>query len=385
MVCGTMIETYEQAFASALGSQFAVSFSSGRVALFAILRAHGVGRGDDVLLQVPTHVVVANAIRYAGANPIYIDCEPKTYNIDLAAARKAITRRTRLLVLQHTFGVPARIDEALDLAREHDFAVVEDCVHALGSQYSGRFVGTFGRAAFFSTEETKTISTTMGGVAVTDDAALAREIRDIQAACPRPARSTTRRYLIKFVLYHLLTHPSIHRAARSAYEATGNREPLSPATSDPERNGLRPSAYAQRFSNAQAALGLRQLARLEANLAHRRAIGATYAERLRGAGLDTPEPPAAADPVFVRYPVAVADRGRVIQQLSRRVALGRWFSSVLQESARPEVAGYVRGSCPQAEKAATHLVNLPTHPRVTLEDARSIVTALIDAAGEARN
>lgn len=384
-VHGDAIAMYEREFASVLGSQFAVSFASGRIALYAILRSLGIKSGDDVLLQVPTHVVVANAIRFAGANPIYVDCEPKTYNIDFTAARRAVTRRTRVLILQHTFGIPAQIDEVLDFAGDRDLAVVEDCVHALGSRYDGQLVGTFGQAAFFSTEETKTISTTMGGMAVTSDAALAESIRDAHAHSEPPTPSTTRRYLAKFVLYHFLTHPSVHRPARFLYEAFGNREPLSPATSDAERRGLRPPRYAQQFSNAQAALGLRQLARLGANVAHRRTIGRIYSDRLSAAGLRTPEPPDGADPAFVRYPVWVTDRSRVIERLASRVALGRWFSSVLQESVSPDVAGYVRGSCPRAEAAALHLVNLPTHPRVKPADAESIASALIAAAADPRS
>src|SRR5207248_6324325 len=109
-----------------------------------------------------------NAIRYTGAKPVYVDCQLNTYNMDLKEAEQRITSRTRALVLQHTFGIPVDLDAALDLTRRYKLDLIEDCVHALGATYDGRQVGSFGRAAFFSTEETKTISTTMGGMAVTD-------------------------------------------------------------------------------------------------------------------------------------------------------------------------------------------------------------------------
>jgi perosamine synthetase len=166
LVRGPAIEEYEEAFARQIGVRHACSFSAGRVALYGVLKALGIGPGDEVLMQVPTNVVVPNAIRYTGARPIYVDCRLGNYNMDLTVAEQRITPRTRVLVLQHTFGIPADLDAALQLCRGYGLELIEDCVHALGSEYGGRQVGSFGRAAFFSTEETKTISTTMGGMLV---------------------------------------------------------------------------------------------------------------------------------------------------------------------------------------------------------------------------
>ncbi|MDQ3854768.1 MAG: DegT/DnrJ/EryC1/StrS aminotransferase family protein, partial [Chloroflexota bacterium] len=204
LVHGGAIAAYEQAFARQIGVGYGYTFSSGRVGLYGLLRVLGVGPGDEVLLQVPTHIVVANAVRYVGARPVYVDCELDTYNIDLEQAERRITPRTKVLVLQHTFGIPADLDGALALARARGLEVIEDCVHALGATYNGRQVGSFGRAAFFSTEETKTISTTMGGMVVTDDPELAAGVHAFQASCAWPSASLTVRYVLKLVLYHLL-------------------------------------------------------------------------------------------------------------------------------------------------------------------------------------
>ncbi len=162
LVQGAAIAEFEAAFARQVGVRHAYSFAAGRVGLYGVLLALGIGPDDEVLVQVPTHIVVANAIRYTGARPVYVDCELNTYNIDLEQAERALTPRTKALVLQHTFGIPADIDGAVALARRHGLEIIEDCVHALGATYDGKQVGGFGRAAFFSTEETKTISTTMG-------------------------------------------------------------------------------------------------------------------------------------------------------------------------------------------------------------------------------
>ena len=379
LIDGPCVQAYEEAFARQVGVGYAVSFSTGRVGLYGLLRVLGIGNGDEVLLQVPTHIVVANAIRYAGARPVYVDCRLDTYNMDFDEAEQRVSPRTRALVLQHTFGIPAELDRAMELAGRHDLVLIEDCVHALGATFDGRQVGSFGRAAFFSTEETKTISTTMGGVVTTDDRGLASDLARFQARCDAPSAGLVRRYLAKLISYHLLTEPHVHRYTRPLYEAVGRRQPLPRPTTREEIRGLRPARYEQRFSNAQAAIGMRQLRSLDANLAHRRAVAAAYRERLTANGLRLPEWPDRSEPAFVRYPVWVADRAETERRVAPFAVLGTWFTSVLEEAVSPEVGGYEGGSCERAEAAARHLVNLPTHPRVNLEDASVIADALADA------
>jgi dTDP-4-amino-4,6-dideoxygalactose transaminase len=379
LVEGAAIVEFERAFAQHIGVGYAYSFCHGRVGLYGLLRALGIGSGDEVLLQVPTHIVVSNAIRYTGARPVYVDCRLDNYNMDLEQAEQRITPRTKALVLQHTFGIPADLDVALDLARRHGITLIEDCVHALGATYDGRQVGSFGRAAFFSSEETKTISTTMGGMVVTDDPELAGQLQAFQQNCARPSAWQTFRYVLKLVLYHGMTEPHIHQYTRAIYEFLGKRNPLPQPTTDEEIYGKRPIVYEQPLSNAQAALGLRQLQRLETNVAHRRAIAAAYHEWLSAYGFRVPIPPAKANPAFVRYPVWVENPALTVRVARRRATLGTWFSSVLEEADAPTCGDYEMSSCPRAEEAARHLVNLPTNPRVNEQDVEAIVAALVDA------
>jgi perosamine synthetase len=379
LVEGPAIGAFENAFASTVGAQHAVSFAAGRVGLYAILRCLGIGAEDEVLLQVPTHVVVANAIRYTGARPVYIDCDLSSYNIDLEQAEERVTPRTRAILVQHTFGIPVDMGSAAALAERHGLHLIEDCVHALGARYDGRQVGTFGRAAFFSTEETKTISTTMGGMVTTDDPNLAERLYEFQRGCEAPSAYQTARYLLKLVTYYLLTEPRTHVIARAAYELAGQRHPLPRPTEDAELKGERPSGFATRLSNGQAAVGLTQLAGLAANLAHRHLIAERYGALLAPHGFALPKPPAASRPAYVRYPVWVEDRAAAERAMGSRAVLGTWFTSVLEEAVDPRYGGYLEGSCPRAEDAARHLVNLPTHPRVDERDAAEIAARLVSA------
>lgn len=372
LVDGPALTRYEAAFAAAAGTRHGISFATGRVGLYGLLRALRVGPGDDVLLQAPTHIVVPNAIRYTGARPLYADCVPGNWNIDLDDAARRLTPATRVLVLQHTFGIPAAMDAVEAFVNEHGLVLIEDCVHSLGASWRDRPIGSFGRAAFFSTEETKVISTTMGGMVVTDDDELACAMRRFQAGCSRPPAWLTARYLIKLIAYHLLTEPRVHRFARALYDALGQRQSLPTPTERSELEGGPRNNYEQRLGNAQAVLGLRQLARLSENVAHRRAVAAVYERQLGARGCAAPSVPPGAEPVWLRYPVHVTDRAAAVRALRPHVVAGTWFTSVLEEAVSPSSGDYRNGSCPVAEDAALHLVNLPTHGRVRLDDAARI-------------
>jgi perosamine synthetase len=383
LVQGPAIQEYEHAFASTVETRFAFSFATARVGLYGLLKALDVGPGDEVVLQVPTHIVIPNAIRYTGARPAYVDCERETYNIDLAQVEERVSPRAKVLVLQHTFGIPVDLDAAQAVADRHGLVIVEDCVHALGATFGGRPVGSIGRAAIFSTEETKTISTTMGGVVVTNDAALAARLGEFQASCGWPPAGLVRRWLAKLAVYHVLSDPFLHPYARMVYDLLGGLNPLPVATAEEEMRGLRPEGYERRLSNAQAVLGLRQLRRLDANLSHRRDVAKVYASALAGADVGLPRPPPKAEPAFVRYPVWVRERAATVRAAARHAVLGTWFTSVLEEALSPAFGDYASASCPRAEEAASHLVNLPTHPRVRVDDAWAITAAVARAAGPA--
>ena len=376
LIEGPAIERYEAELARCVGADTAVSFAAGRIALYGMLRELGVGEGDEVIVPLPTHIVVTNAVKYLGATPVYADCRLMDYNVDPERAAALIGPRTKAMLVQHTFGIPADMEALLALAEEHEVPLIEDCVHALGATWRQRPVGGIGFAGFFSTEETKVISTTMGGAGVTSDPHLAERLRAFQRECPPPGRSLTARRLAKLAVYYALTQPNVHTVARSAYELFGERQPLPVPTSEEELAGERPEHYEERLSAGQAEIALSQLAHLSENLAHRRRVAADYADALGQMGFPPPVVAEDAEPAWVRYPVRVADRDAAIRVLRRHIVPGTWFTSVQEEAVRPTINGYVEGTCPQAERAARELVNLPTHPRVSAKDVTAIVEAM---------
>src|SRR3989344_7854503 len=166
------VELLERAFAKRLGVKHAVAFNSGRSALLAILSAlegdpsfAKASEGKEVLLQAFTCNAVPNPVIWAGLKPVYVDCREDDFNIDPVDLERKVTPRSKVVIVQHTFGLPADMDRIVEICKRRNLILVEACAHALGATYRGKKVGTFGKAAFFSFSRDKVISCVYGGMA----------------------------------------------------------------------------------------------------------------------------------------------------------------------------------------------------------------------------
>jgi len=242
---GPMLEAFESAMASYIGVPHAVGVSSGTAGLHLALLAQGIGPGDEVIVPSFTFIAVANAVRYAGARPVFADIDPVTLNLDSASVEAAITQRTRALIAVHTFGRPADLPALLDLAQRHNLTVIEDACEAIGAAIDGQRVGSFGDAGVFAFYPNKQITTGEGGMVVTRDAALARRIAALR---------------------------------------NHGRYEIAPSAPQPEDSWFEHQelGFNYRISEMQCALGLSQLSRIDAILARREAIACQYCERLSG-------------------------------------------------------------------------------------------------------
>ena len=171
------MEEFEELVCRYVGQSFGVAVSSGTAGLHLCIRALGIGPGDEVIVPSFTFVAVANAVRYEGALPVFVDIEDRCLNLDPERIEAAITPRTRAIIAVHTFGCPADMPAILDIAHHHRLRVIEDACEAIGAMYQGRKVGCFGDAAVFAFYPNKQITTGEGGVVITGDSHLATEIR----------------------------------------------------------------------------------------------------------------------------------------------------------------------------------------------------------------
>ena len=174
---GAFVVEFEREFAAYCGARHGIATSNGTTALHLALAAAGVGTGDEVLVPTLTFVATANAVRYCGAVPVFVDAEPDTWTMTTAALESRVTSRTRAIIPVHLYGHPCDMDAINAVARRHGLAVIEDAAEAHGAEYGGRRVGALGTIGCFSFYGNKIMTTGEGGMCLTNDAMLAERMR----------------------------------------------------------------------------------------------------------------------------------------------------------------------------------------------------------------
>ena len=176
---GPKTKEFEEAFAKYVGAKYAIAVTNCTAALHLSLLAIGVGKGDEVLVADFTYPATGHAVLYCGAKPIFVDVDPKTYNIDPGLIEEKITEKTKAIIPVHTFGQPADMDPIMEIASDYGLRVIEDAACAHGAKYKGNFAGTIGDTGCFSFHARKGMTTGEGGMVVTDNKELAEEIRSL--------------------------------------------------------------------------------------------------------------------------------------------------------------------------------------------------------------
>ncbi len=185
---GPFIREFEERFAKRVGRAHGIAVCNGSAALDAAVAALDIGPGDEVILPTFTIISCAAAVSRLGATPVVVDCDPATWNMDVAAIESRITDRTRAIMPVHIYGLPVDMDPLLDIAQRHGLAVIEDAAEMIGQAYRGRPCGSFGDLSTFSFYPNKHVTTGEGGMIVTDDDALAdrcRSLRNLAMKAPR--------------------------------------------------------------------------------------------------------------------------------------------------------------------------------------------------------
>jgi dTDP-4-amino-4,6-dideoxygalactose transaminase len=381
------MRAYEARFAAMFGEGFhAFAFWKGRIALYATLKALNLADDDEVVLPGYTCVVVPNAVRYARARPIYADIIPGGYNVDPASVEQRITSRTRALIVQHTYGIPANLSALSALARKHQLSVIEDCAHVLpGSRFQDQPLGAHGRAAFFSFQWSKPYTTGLGGMVVTQDQRLAERLGVVQQSFIDPPRRQMIQLRVQYALYRRLFRPTLYWLSRRSLHLLSTVGLLVGSSSAAELTGQIPADLRWRMSEFQKGLGLAHIQRLEDNAAHRHELTRYYSDALRRQGWPMLDGLGSEDVTLLRYPVRVTDKAALLEKARlARIELGTWFETPLHPLplSAHHLAAYRAGSCPIAEATAASVVNLPLHDRVSWIEAERIVQFILTHGGK---
>ncbi|MCJ2064316.1 DegT/DnrJ/EryC1/StrS family aminotransferase [Methylobacterium sp. J-088] len=336
-ILGEEVEAFESEFAAYCHAEHAIGVANGLDALVLILRAYGIGPGDEVLVPSNTFIATWLAVSQVGAIPVSVDPSPATYNMDPAEAARAITSRTKAIIPVHLYGQPSDMEALGQLARRHGLLCIEDAAQAHGATFAGRQVGSLGDAAAFSFYPGKNLGAVGdGGAVTTSDAALARRIRELANY------GSTEKY--------------VHR-----------------------QRGVN-----SRLDELQAAILRVKLGYLDEWNALRRGVAAAYLDGLAGTGLVLPRVDPRAVPVWHLFVVQTDNRDALAAELEQG-GIGTQIHYPIAPSDSPAyAASHVLGESRLGRALGRRILSLPIGPHMRPEEVEHVVAYCRDRVGAAR-
>jgi perosamine synthetase len=351
VVGGGRLQEFERRFAQHCGAAHAVGVSSWTTGAFLVLKAWGIGPGDEVIVPSLTFIASVNVIRHAGAMPIFVDVDPATYNVDPDDIARKITPRTRVLMPVDQIGLPCDIDAINKLAQKHGLHVLDDAACAFASRNNERPVGALAEIAVFSLHARKVVTTAEGGMIVTNDQEFADRLRRLR------------------------------HQGMSLSDFARHRLPPTTFESYPE------IGYNYRITDIQAAIGLAQLDRLEDMLARRRDVADRYQRHFRNHSLVIPpHVPAGLSHNWQSYQVGLrAHAGLNRNDLMEKLhILGIPTRRGVMASHLEPPYRSIKVVLPNTELLASTTLQLPMHPGLSAAQQDRILQAIDTVVGEAK-
>jgi perosamine synthetase len=328
---GPATRGFEAAMAERHGTEHAVAFANGTVALAAMYLAAGIGPGDEVIVPSFTFISTATSVLHVGATPVFADIDPETYCLDPADVARKVTARTKAIVPVHYAGQAADLAPLAAIAADAGADLLEDAAEAHGATYQGRPVGSWGRGGMFSFTPTKNITTGEGGIVTTDDGDYAQAMR-------------------------LLRNHGMR--AQYVHEELG---------------------FNWRISDIQAAIGVCQVDRLDTILTAKRQVAARLDTLLAGvAGVTTPVVRDDRDHTFMLYTVRLAD-GRRDAVRDALATAGIETRLYFPPAHRQAVFGRVDVDLPVTDEVAASVLSLPAHARLSADEVDEVAAAVAAA------
>lgn len=374
---GRAIKEMEEYFKKHFNVKYAFAFNSGRSCLLAILK----DLQGDVFSQAFTCNAASNPVIWSNMSPVYVDCNNE-FNIDIDDLKRKITLRKshgkppKAIIIQHTFGIPANMEEILKIVKDNNLLLIEDCAHSLGAEYMDKKIGTFGNAAFFSFSRDKIISSVYGGVVITNDDEMAKKIANFQERIDYPSLFWIKQQLLHPILMSWLILPSYRIIGKYLLVFFQSVKILSKAVHWREKKGDIPRYFPRKMPNALAILALNQIKKLERFNFHRKEISDFYFNNLTD--FEMPKILQNTKPVFLRFAVKHKDAHKIIKKAwDNNLLIGDWYTSpIAPDDTDLEKMNYKIGSCPNAEKLAKETLNLPTHINISKKQAKKIIDFL---------
>ncbi len=345
---GPKVKAFEAAMAAYTGTDHAIAVNSCTAALHLSLMAAGVGPGDEVITTPMTFCATVNSIIHTGATPVLVDVDPVSFNIDAEAVARKLTPATKAILPVHFAGRSCAMEPLRDLAQAHDLKIIEDCAHAIETELDGAKAGTFGDFGCFSFYVTKNVVTGEGGMITTNDEALADRLRVL----------------------------SLHGMSKDAYKRFGNEGFRHYEVVEP--------GFKYNMMDIQAAIGIHQLERVEANWLRRQEVWALYNEALAGFGVTLPAPDNRdARHAYHLYTILVDEAVHGVSRddflgrmTAHNIGVGVHYLSVPEHPYYQTALGWNPHDYPNAQRIGQQTVSLPIAANLSDGDVADVVEAV---------
>jgi perosamine synthetase len=306
---------------------------------------------SEVITQAFSCLVVPNAIKFAGYKPIYVDID-ETYNLEIEDLKRKINEKTKAIIIQNTFGIPAKIDEILEIANQNNILVIENLTHSLGAKYKGKYLGNFGDFALLSFNRNKVISSIIGGALVVNNKNFLEKIKQNYELLPEFSQKEIQKIIFTGkVLYQAKKNYNFLTKIYLKFLRKSGK--ILEMISLIEKQGKKPENYLFKFQEVLFPLLLNQLKKLERFNEKRKEVAKIYLEKfpLNFKG----------EPIFLRFPILIENRDFVLEKFKKEnIYLGDWYRCVLDPCFDLKIFDYEIGSCPKAEEITKKIINLPT-------------------------
>lgn len=348
LTTGPSVKAFEEKVAEYVGAKYAVAVSNGTAALHAACFAAGIKEGDEVIVTPITFAASSNCVLYCGGKPVFVDVDPKTYNIDVNKIEEKITEKTKAIIPVDFTGQVVDIDRINEIAKKYNLTVIEDAAHALGSEYKGKKVGTLSHMTEFSFHPVKPITTAEGGMVVTDDEKL----------------------------YKRLSLFRTHGITRDKELLSHNEGPWYYEQID--------LGYNYRITDVQCALGSSQMNKLDSFLRRRREIVKKYNDSFKELNeyLSTPYEAEYSNSGWHIYVIKLnldnlkVSRKEIFEALqAENIGVNVHYVPVYLHPYYQNL-GYKKGLCPEAEKLYSQIITLPLFPKMSDKDINDVINAV---------
>jgi perosamine synthetase len=359
-----IVNFYENKFKKKTNQKYSYAFASGRMSLYAGLKSLGIKKDDEVIIPAFTCVVVANAIKYLEAKPIYCDIKKKDFNIDLYKIKKLINNKTRVIYIQHTFGQYCNYDPIVKFCKKRNISIIEDCAHYFPNKKDLKFFGKKSDFIYFSTDHSKFINTHLGGMILTNKKNIANKISTIQENSIQMNSRENFFIIFSIIFENIFYHPKLYNFTKIFIRIFAKLK-LFFYFKD-ELKITKPERYPVKLTSYQALIGINQLSLIERNIKHRINVTKKISSFVKVKNnVNRP---------LLRYSFLVKSRKKFINEFAKYFDFDIWYDSVLHgRKNKLSLLNYKSNSCKNAEFICKNIVNFPTHQRIDLKFLEKIL------------